>query len=67
MEIGASSNRVDYTIDKQFYDGRRNEPENGPEAIKQKIENRDEKSSDPEVMQMVSQLTGLGQSLDIAI
>ncbi|MFP4332075.1 MAG: hypothetical protein ACLFQJ_02135 [Campylobacterales bacterium] len=67
MEVGASSNSLDYTIEKQYFDGRRNEPESSVEKIKQNIKNRDEESSDPEVMQMISQLTGLGQKLDIAI
>lgn len=67
MEIGASSNSVDYTIDKQYYDGRKNDMQNRVEQLKQEIVNSSEESSDPEVMQLIAQVTGLGKRIDIAI
>lgn len=66
MEIGSS--KIDYTIDKQYFDGRRNQLENRVAEIKQKLRTLEEEGgSNPLLTNMVAQVTGLGSRLDIAI
>lgn len=66
MEIRNS--KVDYTIDKQFYDGRKHLLEERIERIKQKLHTIEEKEgSTPQLSQMIAQVTGLGSRLDIII
>jgi len=66
VEIGNS--KIDYTIDRQFYDGRENSLESRVEGVKQKLHSLEkEEGSSPELSQMIAQITGLGSRLDLAV
>lgn len=66
MEI-ASTPKMDYTLENQYYDGRKQTAANKVEDIKGDIRELQKEESSPEVMQMLAEVTGLGKRLDLSI
>lgn len=66
MEI-TNTPKMDYTLENQYYDGRKQTTTNGIENIKGDAGELQKEESSPEVMQMLAEVTGLGKSLDLSI